>query len=82
MTDPFERAVNSELVEHARRGFRIHLFVYVAVHVLLFAIWAGPGNVGDALLPWPVYSLLGWGIGLVAHYMALRPASRSRPPSA
>ena len=75
MTDPFERAVRREEVERtaasaraAREGFRIHAVVYVAVNVMLVVIWAltWTGH------PWFVYPLLGWGIGLAAHWAAVR----------
>jgi hypothetical protein len=71
--DAFERAARRELVDGPRIGFRIHLGVYVAVQLLLVATWAltsyDDGTFGH---PWFIYPLLGWGIGLVAHYMAVR----------
>jgi hypothetical protein len=75
MTDPFERAVLLEKIERsaeearaAREGFRVHAVVYVAVNIMLVVIWAltWTGH------PWFVYPLLGWGIGLAAHYTAVR----------
>jgi class 3 adenylate cyclase len=56
-------------------SFRIHLTVYVLVNVLLVAIWAAAG--GGYF--WPVWSILGWGIGLGCHGAPLL-ARRSRPP--
>ena len=49
--------------EAARRGFREHLRTYVMVMVLLVAIWALTG-MGYF---WPVWPMLGWGIGLWSH---------------
>lgn len=46
-----------------RRAFYVHLAVYVAVQVVLFAIWAIAGGG----FPWFLFPLMGWGIGLVAH---------------
>jgi hypothetical protein len=78
-TDPFERAVRQERARrHQRRhravqsGFRFHLAIYVAVHVLLVATWALTG----AGFPWFIFPLLGWGIGLAAHAVAAYSGSR------
>ena len=68
--DPFERAAQQELDE-PRMGFRIHLAVYVAVQALLIATWALTSSWDDGFpFPWPIFPLLGWGVGLVAHYAA------------
>jgi class 3 adenylate cyclase len=42
---------------------RIHATVYVVVNVMLVAIWAASG--GGYF--WPIWPLLGWGIGLGCH---------------
>src|SRR5687768_2666608 len=42
---------------------RIHATVYVLVNVMLIAIWAASG--GGYF--WPIWPLLGWGIGLGVH---------------
>lgn len=47
----------------AKRGFWIHLGVYVAVNALLVIVWA----VASAGSFWPAWPMLGWGIGVVAH---------------
>jgi len=58
-----------------RRGFVEHLRVYVGVIALLVVIWALTG-MGYF---WPVWPMLGWGIGIVSHATALRrPAGRRR----
>jgi hypothetical protein len=77
MTDSFERAASTEGVAAAKTGFRIHFLVYLAVQVFLFLIWLSTPHTGDTL-PWFVYPLLGWGIGIVAHYAAVRSFVRSR----
>lgn len=73
MTDPFEQAARAERARkrHQRKramraSLRIHLAVFVAVHLLLVATWAMTG----ADYPWFVFPLLGWGIGLAAHAAA------------
>ena len=46
-----------------RRTFYLHLAVYLAVQVMLVAIWALVGGG----FPWFLFPLMGWGIGVVAH---------------
>ena len=46
-----------------KRDFRTHLFIYVLVNVLLVVIWAVTG----AGFFWPVFVILGWGIGVAAN---------------
>ena len=47
----------------AKRALWVHLAVYVAVNALLIVIWAM--NSGEYF--WPVWPLLGWGVGVAAH---------------
>ena len=44
----------------AKHGFRTHVVVYLAVNALLVLIWA----LSDAGYFWPIWPILGWGIGL------------------
>jgi hypothetical protein len=44
-------------------GFNIHAFVFVATMVLLAAI-----NLWKGAPYWVLWVLLGWGIGLLAHW--------------
>lgn len=81
--DAFERAADRAETEtrrrrqqrtevHQRAGFRIHATCYVAVQVLIFAVWLISSQTGGTSYPWFVYPLVGWGIGLAAHYAAIR----------
>lgn len=47
----------------AKREFRSHVAVYVVVNTVLVLIWAMSGQ-GYF---WPVWAILGWGVGLVLH---------------
>jgi 2TM domain len=47
-----------------KRDFRSHLFIYVAVNAFLVGIWAVTGT--DNFF-WPVFPILGWGIGIAAN---------------
>ncbi|NEU69436.1 2TM domain-containing protein [Spirosoma agri] len=58
----------------ARVGFKLHLRSYLVVNAGLWLLWAAmallihtPGRDG-LFFPWPVFSSLGWGFGLAAHY--------------
>jgi 2TM domain len=47
-----------------KRDFRSHLFIYVAVNAMLVVIWA---ITSDGGLFWPIFPMLGWGIGVAAN---------------
>jgi len=51
----------------AKRGFWVHFAVYFAVNALLVLIWA----MTSGGYFWPVWPLLGWGIGVVAHAVSV-----------
>lgn len=51
----------------SKRGFRVHLTVYLAVNALLWVVWGVVFANTDVWFPWPVFPLLGWGIGLGFH---------------
>lgn len=55
-----------------RKGFRIHATVFVAVQVLLVAVWLLQWQLGGTSHPWFLYALLGWGVGLAIHYAVVR----------
>jgi hypothetical protein len=63
-----DEAYDSELRHRAirrlkkRRDFGQHLVVYVLVNGFIVAIWA---ITGLHTFFWPVFPILGWGIGLV-----------------
>ena len=61
-------------VRDERREFREHLRTYLSVMALLVVIWALTG----AGYFWPVWPILGWGIGVWSHAGAIRrtPARR------
>ena len=59
------------------RGFQIHLIVYAAVNILLVAIdlLAGPDKY------WFYWPLGGWGLGIIAHGVAVHFGAKHRPNS-
>ncbi len=44
-----------------RSEFKVHLLAYFLVNSFLVAIWA----LNDASFFWPIFPILGWGIGVV-----------------
>ena len=52
---------------HKRRDFRTHLFSYLLVNGGLVAIWVVTSFTGGLNFFWPVFPMLGWGIGLGFH---------------
>jgi eukaryotic-like serine/threonine-protein kinase len=60
------------------RSFKTHLTLYLLVNAFLIGIWAASG--GGYF--WPIWSILGWGIGLAAHGAPLLGRGIRRPPDA
>jgi 2TM domain-containing protein len=58
-----------------RWGMWIHAFWYVVANVAQVIVWA---VVTPDVFFWPLWSIVGWGIGLVAHIWAVRSVLRSR----
>ena len=50
-----------------KKGFYIHLAVYVLVNIFLVIIWAASG----AGFPWFIFPLGGWAIGLLFHFLGV-----------
>ena len=56
----------------ARRGVQIHVGAYLAGAGLMVAIWlAGAVSTGSWYL-WPIWPILGWGIGVVSHVVPVQ----------
>ena len=50
-----------------KRGFFVHLLIYVAVNSMLVIIWSMTGKG----YPWFIWPLAGWGIGVFANAIAV-----------
>ncbi len=54
-----------------RASFKRHLATYLLMSVVFWVIWyltGGPRD-GNGGVPWPVWPMFGWGIGVVFHYL-------------
>lgn len=70
--DPQRRAAKAAA---ARRGVRIHVAAYLAASLLMIGIWLAVAVAAGALYFWPVWPIMGMGIGVVSHAV---PVLRSR----
>jgi len=52
-----------------RASFRRHLGAYIVIGGFLWAIWWFTLGPREGVVPWPVWSTLGWGIVLAFQYM-------------
>ena len=75
---PAPEGKDPELWEIAqkRAGFKSHALTYVIINAFLWAIWFfssndkhfDMGNISWGHFPWPLWSTLGWGVGLAFHF--------------
>jgi 2TM domain len=54
----------------ARARFQSHLLTYLTVNATLWVIWALTERHHGGGIPWPVWSTVFWGIGLVGRGVA------------
>jgi hypothetical protein len=59
----------------ARRGVQIHLAGYLAMVVVVLTVWLAVGLTAGAWYFWPIWPILGAGIGVVGHAMPIRLAT-------
>ena len=52
-----------------RAKFKKHLGVYVIMNAFFWALWFFTGSNEYSIgVPWPIWPMLGWGIGLAFNY--------------
>lgn len=73
--DPRRRAAR---IAAARRGVHAHLAVYLAMVVIVLTVWAAVALTTDATYFWPIWPILGAGIGLVGHAVSIPRDKQSR----
>lgn len=61
-----------------RASFKGHFAAYLIMSLFFWAIWYFTGGrYYDSGIPWPVWPMLGWGIGVLSHYVSAYVAPRS-----
>lgn len=60
-----ENAVREQAIERirARGQFYLHLAFFIAMNTYLIVVWSR----SDAEFFWPIWAIVGWGIGLASH---------------
>jgi hypothetical protein len=67
--DPQRRAARGRA---ARLGVRIHLGAYLAMVVIVLTVWLAVGLTAGAWYFWPIWPILGAGVGLASHAIPVR----------
>jgi hypothetical protein len=62
----------------ARLGVRIHLGAYLTMVVIVLTVWLAVGLTAGAWYFWPIWPILGAGIGVASHALPVRFAGRPR----
>jgi fatty acid desaturase len=60
----------------ARRGVKIHLAGCLAMVVIVLTVWLAVGLAAGAWYFWPIWPILGAGIGVISHAIPIRFAAR------
>ncbi|GAB3235836.1 DUF1707 domain-containing protein [Mycolicibacterium hippocampi] len=68
-SDPRRRAARRAA---ARRGVAFHLAAYLAMVVVVLTVWLVVGLTAGAWYFWPIWPILGAGIGVVAHAVPVK----------
>lgn len=63
----------------ARRSVQIHLAAYLAMVVIVLTVWLVVGLSAGAWYFWPIWPILGAGIGVVGHALPIKLAFPSCP---
>ncbi|MEH1123869.1 DUF1707 domain-containing protein [Micromonospora sp. CPCC 206061] len=66
----------------ARIGMRAHVASYVAGSLLMIGIWAAVGLGTGAWYFWPVWPIMGWGLGMLGHVIPVRAVLSRQAPRA
>ncbi len=67
--EEYRQAEFGYTLAESRRGFKIHASIYLVVMTGLSVLNALLWIYADATFPWAVFPLVGWGIGLMFHYI-------------
>lgn len=74
--DPRRRAAQLRV---ARLSVRLHLAAYLAGSLLMLGIWLAVGLSANQWYFWPVWPIMGWGIGVASHAIPIWAHGSMRP---
>ncbi|ABM11586.1 MULTISPECIES: DUF1707 domain-containing protein [Mycolicibacterium] len=63
----------------ARRGVHVHLAGYLAMVVIVLTVWLAVGLTAGSWYFWPVWPILGAGVGVLAHALPIKHAFPACP---
>jgi hypothetical protein len=55
-------------IAQRRASFKSHALAYLIVNLFLWGLWFFNAKDNNSSYPWPIWSSLGWGIGLAFHF--------------
>ncbi len=59
-------------IAHKRASFKKHLAIYLLVNTFLWTLWCFTYKIHGVNflnnIPWPIWTTIGWGIGIAAHF--------------
>ena len=67
-----EQSKDPQLWDIAKRraSFKSHFATYLIISAFFWALWYFTGGRDfNSGIPWPIWPMLGWGIGVLFHYM-------------
>jgi hypothetical protein len=56
-------------IAQKRASFKSHLAIYLVINAFMWSIWFFNQKDHGTGYPWPVWTTLGWGIGVAFHYI-------------
>lgn len=67
---PLEKDPRLWDIARRRAAFKRHLLVYLVMSVFFWVLWLLTGDgYHKGEIPWPVWPMFGWGIGIVFNYI-------------
>ncbi len=63
-------------IAQKRATFKYHALIYFIINIFFWTLWyiklrdTNDIHIPPSSIPWPVWPMFGWGIGLVFHYLS------------
>ena len=69
MANDKELREKADMIAKDKIGFYVHFAIYIVVNLFLFVQWFVITD-GEGF-PWVITTTIGWGIGIVAHFIVV-----------